>query len=86
MVMLISVLFYLGLSVLWIYAEPIIVLKREIGFKEENYETFPKWKRWVHKLINCLFCSSLWITLILSLDPQLAVITSLFAYIMENKF
>lgn len=82
---MIEYLFYLGLSVLFIYAEPMIELKRFLEFKEEEYMNYGKVKQWLHKLIHCLFCSSFWITLIISFNFELSVIVSLLAYILENK-
>jgi len=84
--MIVSILLYLGLSVLFVKAEPLIELKRRLGFKEEDYDSFKPVKKWVHKLIYCLYCSSVYITFIFTLDAQLAVIVSLFAYMLENKF
>jgi hypothetical protein len=55
-----------SMSILWIYSEPMILLKRYFGFKEENFQTMGKIKRFFHKLIYCSQCSSFWIALILT--------------------
>jgi hypothetical protein len=83
--MILNILFYTGLSVLFIYSEPMIWFKRLFGFKEEDYYELGKTKQIVYKLITCLFCSSFWITLILSQSFILAVVVSLVTWLIENK-
>lgn len=85
MMILINLLFYLGLSILWIYAEPMIHFKRFIGFKEEDYDTYSSYKRAVHRLITCLTCSAFWITLIVSQSFYIAVIVSGIAWFIDNR-
>jgi len=83
--MILNILFYTGLSVLFIYSEPMIWFKRLFGFKEEEFYDNGQYKQTLHKLITCLFCSSFWITLILSQSFILAVVVSLVTWLIENK-
>jgi hypothetical protein len=85
MTILINLLFYIGLSLLWINAEPMIYLKRFLGFKEEEYDTYKPFKRFIHRGIHCLFCSSFWLTLIVSQSFYMAVIVSGIAWFIDNK-
>jgi len=82
---LINILFYIGLSILWINAEPMIYLKRYLGFKEEEYDTYTSYKRALHRLINCLYCSAFWVTLIVSQSLYMAVIVSGICWFIDNK-
>jgi hypothetical protein len=34
-------------------AEPIILMKRFLGFEEEKYDTYSKEKRFFHRLLYC---------------------------------
>lgn len=85
MMILIDILFYLGLGVATVYSEPLLVFKRAIGFKEEDYDTYSSYKRALHRLIHCLYCSSFWITLIASQSLYMAVIVSGIAWFIDNK-
>lgn len=85
MILISTILFYIGLSILWINAEPMIYLKRFLGFKEEEYNTYSSYKRAVHRLITCLTCSAFWITLIASQSLYMAVIVSGIAWFIDNK-
>jgi hypothetical protein len=83
--LLINALFYFGLGIIWIHSEPIILLKRFLSFKEEEYDNYSKTKQFIHRGIHCLQCSSLWITWIFSGSFTLAVIVSLLAYLWDNR-
>lgn len=49
---------------LFINAEPSILLKRILGFKEEKYDDYSKIKQFIHRLITCEICSTFWIGII----------------------
>lgn len=84
--MIVSILFYLGLTALFVSSEPMILLKRYLGFKEEEIgKGKDKSHDFITKLIYCTWCSSIYITFFISFDFQLAVIVSFFFYII-NKF
>ena len=59
------------ISILFVVAEPIILFKRWIGFKEENYGEYNKITQFVYRLINCCMCSGFLIGLLLA--PQLGL-------------
>ncbi len=52
------------LTHLFIVAEPSILIKRWLGFREEEYDKMTPTKRFIHKLITCHLCSGFWIGLL----------------------
>ena len=60
-----NILFYLGLTVLFVESEPIILLKRFIGLKEENIGSNNVYD-FITKLVYCNWCSSVYISFILN--------------------
>ena len=79
-----NILFYLGLTTLFVESEPIILLKRFIGLKEELIGSGNKLYDFITKLVYCNWCSSFWITLIISRDFKTAVITSFIMWLIEK--
>jgi len=53
----------MALTYLFVFAEPSILIKRWIGFKDELYDSFPKSIQFIHRLIYCPLCSGFWIGL-----------------------
>lgn len=51
------------LTHLFVVAEPSILIKRRLGFREEEYDKMSPTKRFIHKLITCHLCSGFWIGL-----------------------
>lgn len=87
MELIIKILIYLGLTALFVESEPIILIKRFIGLKEERIGEINKIYDFFCKLVYCNWCSSFWISLILSKDIKIAIITSFFMWLIEkNKF
>ena len=80
-----GVFFYIGLATLVAYSEPMTYLKEKIGFKEQDYYEMSDTKQLFHRLLGCVWCLSFWITLILTLDIEIAVTVSLFGYILDCK-
>lgn len=74
------------LSYLFIAAEPMILLKRLIGFKEENYMSFSKTKQFFHRMITCGMCSGFWIALATTQNIMAAGIVSLLAELITKLF
>jgi hypothetical protein len=77
-----------ALSFLFVTAEPLILLKRFCGFKDEDYMKFNKTKAFIHRLINCCLCSGFWIGLILTgsiYDAALISIISEIIYKINNR-
>lgn len=77
-----------ALSFLFVTAEPLILFKRFLGFKEEDYMKFSKTKAFVHRLINCCLCSGFWIGLIIThtvYDAALISIISEIIYKINNR-
>lgn len=81
------------LSLLFVQAEPLILLKRFFGFKEEHYDDFSKLKKFIHSLLYCVVCSGFWIGLIVGVryigftysGLAFAAIVAIVAGITENK-
>lgn len=65
--MIIQLLTIISISYLFIHSEPLILLKRYLGFKEERYDEFSKIKRFFYKLITCWMCSAFWIGIFLNI-------------------
>jgi hypothetical protein len=65
-------------------AEPVIHIKRYMGFKAELYDNICyKNKRWLHRLIYCTTCLTFWVTLIFTWNIYTAVVASTIATIIE---
>jgi len=73
------------LNVLFIVAEPILLLKRYIGFKEEEFDTYTPLKRFFHKLLYCCLCSGWWLSLIISQNIFIAAIASILGEYIYKK-
>jgi hypothetical protein len=81
---LIDVLLGLGAGLLWTRSEPTILLRRWLGWREEDYDTYSEIKRFIHRGLNCLPCSTFWLTLLVTGNP-LAMLAGLpFAYLMDR--
>ena len=83
-----------SLTVLFVKAEPLIIIKRLLGFKEELYDTYSSLKRFIFKLITCCMCSGWWIGIFfLSLSGnynlleviELASIVSIISELLARK-
>lgn len=73
------------LTVLFVVAEPMIILKRHLGFKEEDYDKWSKCKRFVFRLITCCLCSGFWIGGLLTLNIYYAAMISILAEYIYKK-
>lgn len=71
-------------SVLFQAAEPILLIKR-LAFKEEEYDTYSKEKRFIHRGLYCALCSGFWIGFIFTLDPIAASIVSIGSELLWKK-
>jgi hypothetical protein len=94
MIEIINILTIISLGWLFINAEPIIIIKRLLGFKEEEYETYESFiKIFLHRLIYCQVCITFWIgiiysTIILSTPIEIiqyASISSFITYILTKN-
>jgi hypothetical protein len=72
------------IAVLLQTAEPIIHIKRYIGFKEEEYDTYSKSLRFIHRLLYCATCLGFWITLSFTWDLGTAIIASVIAGLIQK--
>lgn len=72
------------LSVLFVIAEPMILIKRNMGFKEENIGSL-KIKDIFTKLLYCSLCSGFWIGLIYTHNIFMACIISVLAEYIDKK-
>lgn len=73
------------LSVLFVVAEPMIILKRKFGFREEDYEDWSYNKRLLFRLITCALCSGFWLGAIITLNIYKAAIISILAEYIYKK-
>jgi len=80
------------LGTLSVIAEPIILLKRQLGFKQENVGKLTckntlmnPVRDFFTKLLYCSICSTFWIVVIVTLDPGMACICAILAGILEKQ-
>lgn len=66
-------------------AEPIILMKRFLGFEEEKYDTYSKEKRFFHRLLYCAMCLTFWVGLAFTWDFGISVIGSVLAAYIYKK-
>lgn len=66
-------------------AEPIILIKRWMGFKEEHYDTYSKEKRFFHRMLYCAMCLTFWVGLVLTWDIAIAIVGSVAAALLYKK-
>jgi hypothetical protein len=83
--MIFEIILWACVAVLMQCAEPIIHIKRYLGFKEELYDTYSKEKRFFHRLIYCTMCLGFWITLVGTWDIGVAIIASVLSTFIYKK-
>lgn len=76
---------WICISIFTQIAEPILILKRCIGFKEEDYDNYSKTKKFIHRGLYCPSCLGFWITLIGTSNIELSIIVSVITNIIDNK-
>jgi hypothetical protein len=75
--MVIEILGIIAINILLQVAEPIILIKRWIGFKEEEYEKYTPMWRFFHRLLYCCACLGFWVALLISWNIYIAAICSI---------
>lgn len=70
-------------SHLFVVAEPMIYIKRYMGFKEEEIGN-NKVRDFFTKMLYCNLCSGFWIGLLFTLNPLEAVIISVMAELIHK--
>ena len=78
-----TIIFIACLGTIWVYSKPTIMLRRWVGFKEEEYDAQSKIKQFFHELLNCSWCITFWIGII-TLDIQTMVISAVVANAIEK--
>lgn len=81
---IIQLLGTIGLSFLFVRAEPMILFKRLLGFKEEEYDNYKSYKQFIYRLITCAYCSSFWISLIFLQDIYLIGAVTLLTMLIDK--
>ena len=66
-------------------AEPIIHIKRWMGFREEQYDTYTSAKRFFHRMLYCAMCLTFWVGLALTWDIAIAIVGSVAAAYIHKK-
>jgi uncharacterized membrane protein len=82
---MIEIILFACIGVLLQEAEPIIMIKRHIGFKEESYDDQSKIMKFIHRLLYCAMCLTFWVALISTLNPTTAIISSVLSAILHKK-
>ena len=73
-----------AITYLFIESEPLILIKRFLGFKEENYNEYGKVKAFIYRLITCALCSGFYIGLIWTHSLQQSALISIVAEIITR--
>lgn len=84
MITLITIFGLVGLAFLAVKAEPIILIKRALGFKEEDYSNYKPFKQFIHRLIYCEYCLSVWITFFFTFDIYMMGLVSLLTCLISR--
>jgi hypothetical protein len=71
-----------AISFLFVTSEPLILIKRFIGFKQEEYDTYGKVKSFIYRMITCALCSGFWIGLIITHSIYDAALVSILSEII----
>jgi hypothetical protein len=66
-------------------AEPMIFLKRFLGFKEEYYDEYSRIKQFFFRLLSCPMCFTFWFSLITSQSLYIGAIAAIIAMIIEKN-
>ena len=66
-------------------AEPVKMIKRYFGFKDENYDTMSKRMRYFHRLLSCSMCLTFWVVLTMTWNIQISVISSVLSQLIHKK-
>ena len=88
MIDLITILGITCLGILFVEAEPLVKIKRLLGFKDEEYFDYSETKKFFYRMITCVMCSTFWIGLIISGNIYVAAITSILGditYKIKNR-
>jgi hypothetical protein len=72
-------------TLLFINAEPMILLKRWMGFREEDICGVYKVRDFFTKLLYCCMCSGFWIGLVFTQNFYQAVIISIISEFIDRK-
>ena len=83
--MILMILGIISINVLLQTAEPLIHLKRYLGFKEEEYDSYTKQWRFIHRLIYCCACLGFWVALLITFDIFTAAICSVASELVHKK-
>ena len=82
---IINLMFVIGLSILITRSKPIILLKRYVGIKDEEFDDYNKPKQLFIELISCCWCLSFWIGFILY-GFKIGVISSGISFLIDENY
>lgn len=80
MELIFSIIGLASIAVLFVAAEPMIVIKHKLFNKIENYQD-----KWFWRLINCALCSGFWIGLFSTGDILSAATIAVLAEVLYQK-
>ena len=72
------------MTYLFVNSEPLILIKRGLGFKEEEYYDYGKIKGFIYRLITCCLCSGFWIGLIFTLNIYEACVIAIISELINK--
>jgi len=73
------------ITILFVTSEPMVLIKRHLGFKEEYYYEWAPIKQFIFRLITCCLCSGFWIGLVYTQSILLASIISVMSEIINTQ-
>jgi len=82
--LIIKILCLCSITTILVESEPIILLKRYFGFKEELIENYNRFKKFICKLIYCNWCLSFWVSLIITQDIKITLVTTFIMWFIES--
>ena len=82
---IINIMFVIGLSIILTRSKPVIMAKRYIGIKDEEFDDYNKYKQLFIELISCMWCLGFWIGFILY-GFKIGVISSGLAFLIDEKY
>lgn len=85
MLIIFNIIWIACVSVLFVVAEPMIMAKRGLGFKEELIGRGNPLRDKITKLLYCALCSGFWIGLAFTQDVRYAAIISILSEMIHKK-
>ncbi len=80
-----DIFFVVALAILATRSKPIILAKRYMGIKDEDFDRYRPGKQLLVELLSCMWCLSFWLGLFMG-GFKVAVISSGLAFLIDENF